>query len=402
MATSKQFILFTIGIIAACSIRAQDGDGKIKMKFNGFGDVVLGKPFGNPANIGVDSLYRKYGDQEYPHGMHNGFRLQGIDLLHTVYLNDDITVQSELNLQGSRGNEASDISLDIERIYIDYKINEGLGLQTWMIFTPIGYINRNLYSRAWLMNSIYVYTLVEEDAGLVPSHMVGANIYGTFTLGGAHALRYMLGIGMPRPMAPRAEIFNTSLKGYQATAFLEWQIPGPKDFRIGLSGYSNEVHTCRVDSFQIPVDITSSSAPELIFQENGFNPYLNYSGKIFNFLAEYHYVFNETLYGNYPSGTALNSLSAELSFNASCKGKRLAPYVRYDFIRVPSDGGAYYGLRQLSDETLTKVYVPNLYVGMVGIAYDLTHFNRIKLEYVHHFDGPWQSDGVFLQTAFGF
>ena len=108
--------------------------------------------------------------------------------------------------------------------------------------------------------------------------------------------------------------------------------------------------------------------------------------------------------GEYPenAGTTTQAVSAELSLNCFINKKHLTPYIRYDVINLPNRGGPYYGIRKLGDDILTKVYTPGFNAVMTGISYDLTHFNRLKIEYIHHFAGPRQSNGIFLQTAFGF
>ncbi len=386
-----------------CSLHAQE-QGNIKMKLNGFGDMVLGKPFGNLADSGSNRLFNQFGDPDFPHGMHNGLFIPGIDLINSVYLNDDITIQTELNLEGNRGGVGGEFECDLERLFIDYKASEGLGVQVGYIFTPIGYINRNLYSRAWLMNSIHFYQAVEPASGYVPNHFVGGTVYGTFPLPKEEGIKYIIGIGMPRPVSPTSDVFDTNQEGYQATALLEWVIPGFKDFRIGLSGFSNNVHTFNLINYGDTVLMSNPDASKLVLQENGFNPYINFSGKHFNILIEYDYIKMLGMKGEYPenAGTTTQAVSAELSLNCFINKKHLTPYIRYDVINLPNRGGPYYGIRKLGDDILTKVYTPGFNAVMTGISYDLTHFNRLKIEYIHHFAGPRQSNGIFLQTAFGF
>ena len=270
-----------------------------------------------------------------------------------------------------------------------------------LIYTPIGYINRNLYSRAWLMNSVNFYQAVEQSSGLIQSHFVGVTGYGNIALSNGKALYYCLGLGMPRGKSPTEQIFNSEQLGYQATALLEWQkLTGESELRIGLSGYTDQIHTFYVPNYGDIINTDTSKS--LLLQEIGFNPYILFKGKKFDFLAEYHYVMMNVVSGDYPKQTTLNCLSAELAFNGKVGGKRLAPYVRYDFVTLPDDVGPYYGLRYLGEELLTKKYSPNFNAAMIGIAYDITSFNRLKIEYVHHLDGAFQTDGLFFQTAFGF
>lgn len=192
-------LLLFIGVLFLSSAKAQEGG--VKIRFNGFGDITAGHNWGVPANKTADSLFRNFGEDPFPKGTHQGIGLQGLDLVNTVFLNENLTVQSEVNLQVPRGGTGGP-ELDVERMYVDYKVNNKLGFQGGLIFTPIGFINRNLYSRAWLMNSVHMYRIVEEEYGFVPNHFIGATAYGTFNLSDKHSLKYTLGFGNGRGAAP--------------------------------------------------------------------------------------------------------------------------------------------------------------------------------------------------------
>src|SRR5665213_1338222 len=378
----KKILLFIVAIVLFKSFTAQN-DSDVKMKLNGFGDIIYGQPFGNAANNTTRDTFNKYGEQNYLSGMHKGFTSHGIDMLGTVSMKNNLKFQTEVNVEGSRGADGGELNIEIERLYLDYGISEQFGLQVGFIFTPIGYINRNLYSRAWLMNSIRFYQAVESDAGVIPNHFVGATAYGNFVLPKGNALSYIIGYGKARDISPAAENFANDNPGYQVAGNLEWHYTGECEFMLGLGGFTNEIHTFYVPDFGQMVTITDNSSSPLILQEIGFNPYIKYSGKLIDLLVEYTYVNMLVLQGNYPGDTKLNTLSAELAINSKIKGKRIAPYIRYDFIFFPTGGGPYYGLRKVSDDVLTRVYTPDFNAIMGGIAYDVSSHNRIKIEYIH-------------------
>jgi len=403
----KQFFVLIIGLSALSKSYSQD-DGGMKMKFNGFGDVVYGQTWGPVANKTAAQMMSQYGSGEYPNGMHNGFTSHGFDMLGTVMMKHNFKFQAEINVEGSRGSDGGEFDLEVERLYVDYSVSEKFGLQVGYMFTPIGYINRNLYSRAWLMNSIRFYQAIEPGAGFIPNHFMGATAYGKFVLPDGGALNYMVGYGKARDIATRDENVNNDEPGYQSDGLLELQMAGEADFRIGLSGFCDEIHTYNVSDYGQLVDIGDSDASKIVLHETGFNPYILYKGKLFDFLAEYDYVAMKVVQGEFntetssPRMTYLNALSSELAINCKIGGKRFAPYVRYDYIIVPPNMGPYYGLTKVTDDVLTKNYVPNFNALMVGIAYDVSANDRIKIEYIHHLDGPTQQNGLFLQTAFGF
>jgi hypothetical protein len=372
-----------------------------RIRFNGFGDMTAGVVFGDPADDVSKDLFSQYGETSYPLNLNKGFGIVGADLLTTVLITDNLTFQTEINLQVSRG-ESNEVELDMERVYLDYKISDKFNIQTGLFFTPIGFSNRNLYARAWLMNSIQVRDIVEEETGLVPTHSAGVNFYGTFNLGNDHALNYITSVTNGRTLDPVTVIYNRNDFGLTYTGLLEWNIPGSKDFRIGFSTYySDNIKTFRVNDIGETIDMTDPASERVVFTELGINPYIWYIGKVFNLFSEMHSAtIKET--GDQSSGQNLFALTSELSFNLTVKDKKLTPYIRHDLTQMPaSNGGLYYGLRADGNE-LTRHYVPEFNAVMAGIAFDVSSFNRIKIEYIRHLDGPRAVNGITIQTAFGF
>ncbi len=75
--------------------------------------------------------------------------------------------------------------------------------------------------------------------------------------------------------------------------------------------------------------------------------------------------------------------------------------MRYDRTNLPKDSGPYYGLREDGGD-IARVFVPDFEAAMVGVAYDRTVHNRLKIEFIRHFDGVRPSNGIMVQTAYGF
>ncbi|MDX2196006.1 MAG: hypothetical protein NW207_06280 [Cytophagales bacterium] len=393
---SKTVIISCFALIT--KLYAQRDDG-IRIRFNGFGDVTAGATMGTPTNSLQAAQFSSFGEDPYPKGTHRGLGLQGLDLVNTVFINDNLTVQSEVNLQVPRGNTGGP-ELDVERLYMDYKVSDKLGFQGGLMFTPIGFVNRNWYSRAWLMNSVHMFRLVEEEAGYVPNHFIGGTSYGVFSLTDGLSLKYIVGLGNARGYSPVSNFYARNFSGYQVTGLLELIVQGPKDLRIGLSGYTNDVPTYRgLNNFGDA--IIAGDSLRVNIQESGFNPYIHYYGKLFEFTGEYHMVHYGTPAGM-QNNTFTHGLILELAVNTKVLDRRLAPYVRYDYIQTPANNGPYLGIRENGDGTLRKIYEPDLKTLMLGICYDLFSFNRIKIEYAYYFDGPYQPHGIVFQTAFGF
>ncbi len=387
-------------LLASFSSKAQFDP---KIRFNGFGDLIAAMPFNKVANDGASQLFKQYGDEYYPYDVHSGLKIHGLDMLTTIQLDENIKFQTEINIDGGRSKHASMFDIYVDRMYLDYKFTDYVGFQLGLIYTPIGYINRNLYSRAWLMNSVHFYPAVEQWTGLIQSHFAGITEYGTLALPKGNCINYTFGVGMPKGATPNEQIYFGGQLGYQFTALLEWKaFIKESELHVGLSGYTDKIYTYYIQNLGDEINVDDTGLSKLQLQEVGFNPYVLFKSKFADILCEYATVNTHVLRGDYPNKDLnLSFLSAEVAFNRKLKGKRLAPYLRYEYVKVPEGGGPYYGLR-IEDETIKRTYSPNFEAMMVGVAYDLASFNRIKLEYMHNFDGPFASDCIFFQTAFGF
>ena len=368
----------------------EEEDGLLnRIRFNAFADITLGTEFGGPASSADRALFDAFGTDANPLNTYgDGFNIVGADFVVTMDLTDRIVFQSEVNFQVMRGGE-TEFEIDPERFYIDYRHDDLFNVQAGLFFTPIGYHNRFLYSRAWLMNSIQVPDLFEEELNLVPTHTIGVNAHGRFDLAG-HSFGYVVGIGNGRATAPDLNQLARDSNGKEITALLEWYAPGYEELIVGLSGWTSEISTFQVGAIGNSVDITTATPIDL--REWGFNPYITYFGDDFNVLAEFvaSTIENDDLFGG----------TIELSLN--WYDDKVHPYVRYDFTDLPpGDQGDYYGLR-LDGNTLTKNYIPEFDAGMIGINYDVSPNTRLKAEYVRHFDGVREENAIVFQVAWGF
>jgi hypothetical protein len=88
----KKVLLLSSFVIPIC-LFAQREDG-VRIRFNGFGDITAGTTFGVPVDKVADSLFRNHGEDPYPKGTHRGLGTQGLDLVNTVFLNDNLTIGS--------------------------------------------------------------------------------------------------------------------------------------------------------------------------------------------------------------------------------------------------------------------------------------------------------------------
>jgi len=371
------------------------------LEFSGFGDMTFAETWGGPADDADAALFSSFGTGSHPLSENNGFGNTGIDFVVLAELNDRLSMLSEVNLQLARGG-TSDVGLDVERIYLDYRISNELNIQVGSFFTPIGFHNRTLYSRAWLMYSIQIPDFDEEELGLVPNHSTGVHVYGNFPTVGDHSLNYAISVANARGPDPATLILNREDGDRKTvTGLLEWVFPSHRDFRIGLSGWAAKLDTVLVPQAYGQTG-TLGTDPDVELNELGFNPYLVLYSEKYNLILEYVVSRMEDGLGNLPvEAYDFESFFAELSFNFM--DDTLHPYIRYDFTDLPDEnGGPYFPLRDDGEGTLRRHFIPEFEAVMVGVAYDLFALNRIKIELIQHLDGAREEYGINFQTAFAF
>lgn len=370
----------------------------VDVRFSGFGDVVLGTNWGGSADDGAGQLYGQFGSDPFPLSTHEGVTLTGVDFVTIVDLTDDFTFLAEVNLQTVRGG-SSEIEIDVERIFMNYELDTRLSFQAGLYFTPIGYHNRFLYSRAWLMNSIQVPDLFEEDMNLAPTHSIGVMAHGSFDLDGGSSIKYALSLANGRASVPNSAIYARDENSSKEIAGLvEWTIQSFNYSRFGISAWVDKPESVRVDNYG---DTVSGDVGEQTkFDEFGINPYVVIQGHGFNLLAEYIYSEREDTAGNLGgSSWSMSGWTAEVSYRAM--GGRLHPYIRWDQTKLEDGGDPYLNLREDGGE-FTKVFIPEAKQLMFGVAYDLNTHARLKAEFVRNFEGAREKNVFTMQFAFGF
>src|SRR5262245_54099013 len=246
-------ILVLAGIVTvAPAARAQS------LRFSGFGDFVFGAVNGGPADPLALDKFHSFGADEDPVNTNRGFGLTGTDFVVLADMTDDATFLGEINLQTGRGG-SSDLELDVERFFVNYRINPRFNIQAGLFFTPIGYNNRFLYARAWLMNSIQVPDFFEEELNLFPTHSIGINVHGEVPFKSGHRLGYIASVSNGRAATPNSSVYARDFtRNKEVTGLVEWLVPGYRDSRVGISGWAGDIVTRRVDGFGGISDVASA------------------------------------------------------------------------------------------------------------------------------------------------
>ena len=314
-------------------------------------------------------------------------------------MSDDFTFLGEVSLQTGRGGP-SDLDLDVERFFVNYRIDQRSNVQAGLFFTPIGHNNRFLYVRVWLMNSIQVPDFFEEELNLFPTHSVGVNVHGEFPLRrNGHRLSYVASVSNGRAATPDGAVYARDFsRNKEVTGLVEWLVPGYRDSRFGVSGWAGQIVSKRVDTFGQAVSGLEAAPLEL--NERGVDACAIVKTRRMSINLEYVRSTQTDALGTLPdpSYTTQGGM-AEIALHV--KGGKLHPYLRYDRTAVPNGGGAYLSMREDAGD-YTRVFVPDFHAVMSGLAFDLNLHCRLKAEYVRHLGGPRQRHALAFQTAFGF
>ena len=383
-------IIAALVITSAMTAQAQN------LRFSGFGDFVFGANGGGKADAAATDLFGQFGSDVDPVNTNRGFGLTGTDFVVLADMTDNATFLGEINLQTGRGG-SSDLGLDVERFFVNYRVNPRFNVQAGLFFTPIGYNNRFLYARAWLMNSIQVPDFFEEELNLFPTHSIGVAVHGEFAMNNGHRLAYVVSAANGRPHTPDGAVYArdyTSNK--EITGLVEWLIPGFKDSRVGVSGWFGNIDSVRVDGLGDVVD--AADAQVLMLKEHGLDSYVVINHRHFSVNAEWVRTLQRD---RVATGNTYEVSGGLVEVSAHLRGGKMHPYVRFDRTMLPDDGGPYLSLRE-TDAGYTRVYVPESKAAMTGVAYDLNQHMRVKGEYIHHMAGPHDRHGVAGQLAFGF
>jgi hypothetical protein len=384
-------ILAGLFTVSSATVHAQN------LRFSGFGDFVFGANGGGKVDTAAAERFGTFGSDVDPVNTNRGFGLTGTDFVVLADMTDNATFLGEINLQTGRGG-SSDLELDVERFFVNYRIDPRFNVQAGLFFTPIGYNNRFLYARAWLMNSIQVPDFFEEELNLFPTHSIGVAAHGQFAFDNGHRIAYVVSAANGRPHTPDSAIYARDYTdNKETTGLVEWLIPGFKDSRVGVSGWFGNIDSVYVSALGEMVD--AADATTLTLKERGLDAYVVINHRYFSVNGEF---VRATQQDRTPGSSSRYVTSGGLiEVSAHVKGGRLHPYVRFDRTLLPEDGGPYLSLRE-GDAGYTRVYIPETKAAMGGMAFDINQHMRLKGEYIHHMSGPHDRHGVAGQLAFGF
>ena len=377
----------------------------VDIRVSAFGDITAGITAGDPANADDAKNFEQHGDDVWPVNTNSGVGTMGTDFIMLSNLGDNLTWLGEVNFQTLR-DSSTEYEIDVERFLIDYRVNQAVNFQTGVFFTPIGLYNRFLYSRAWLVNSIQIPDMFEEEFNFTPSHTSGVMMHGGFFAGGSNTINYAISVGNGRHDVPDESTYARDLTPFsEKAALIELLIPGFKVSRIGVSGWTDVIDSYKLDDYTDVVDVKLPGDTEVMrLRDVGFDPYVSIDTRYVSLFGEYTFSRMTDLEGNLDHDSYdYQAMMAELSVHVA--HRKVHPYVRFDMTKLPEDGGGpYFSLRGEAEggRDLVKIWVPETTDVLVGSAFDVHKHARLKAEYGHFMNGPKPVHAFTTQVAYGF
>ena len=199
-------------------------DTRTLMQIRGFGDITL---------HGSDA-----------HGTHTAFSLGQLNLFVTSDMSEKFRLLSEIVFEADPTNT---VGVDVERLLLQYSLNDYFNLSVGRYHTDIGYYNTAYHHSAWLQTAVGRPLLFqfEDNGGILPIHNVGASLSGAIP-SGKLGLHYVAEVGNGRASSsPQAEAVQNVVdenngKAVNFALFARpTAVPG---LQVGFSAYHDSLH----------------------------------------------------------------------------------------------------------------------------------------------------------------
>jgi hypothetical protein len=187
-----------------------------------------------------------FGDTDQK-GAHSTFTEGAFNLFMTSKVTDRVNVLAELLFEYDPSNA---IHTDLERIFINYSVNDYLNLSAGRFHTAIGYYNTAYHHASWLLTTVnrpFLFSF-EDQGGILPTHNVGLEASGLIP-SGPIGLHWIAEVGNGRTShstsgavaepVQQAQDEN-SRKNYNFAAFA--RPAGVPGFQTGFSVYGDRLY----------------------------------------------------------------------------------------------------------------------------------------------------------------
>lgn len=342
-----------------------------------FGEQLLTiRGFGN-----VNARYRDNNIGEGFDSGNNFFSLGEFDLFMTSKLSNRISFLNETVFEFDRGEDAEEqtepIEIDIERLLIHYDVNNLLKIEVGKFFLPIGYWIPTYNHGVWFYTTMDRPDIVnfQDRGGPIPTHDTGIKVSGSALLEGID-LNYACAITNGRGVNTTQRQNFDDINDKKAVSLqIDVQPHIFNGVRLGPSVYYDV----------IPEDEDNPKRKNEI-REIIYGGHIVYTMKNIELLSEVFEINHDEF-----SGGVFNTFGGYAQFAYTID--KFKPYYRYDYIDYSNDD-PFYRNSEL-DFLDTKKHT-------IGLRYELSHFNALKLEYSHGVFDDEDVNIIGLQTAFSF
>jgi hypothetical protein len=332
------------------------------IQWRGFGEVNF---------KALDQHTPELGTFGFVPGSAGGFYTGHFDLLLTSKINDHFAVLGEL-VVGEDDAQRFDVSMD--RLLLNYKMNEHLELSFGRYPTATSYFNRNYHSGKWMLTSTDRPLVVEmaDHGGILPTQAVGVSATGAISSGklGLHYIAEYGSSDTIRPLITGDGEFDENNGNHVSLGLY-----AAPDWARGLEVGAAYFHD-RISNF--------SAGPSVRLKQSITNVYVVYRAHGLELLNE-GFIIRHTreLTGQTDTTPAFyTQIGKEL-------GGRVRPYFRYQYINADSDA-------VFSD-------VGRRHGPAVGVRWDADAYVAFKIQLDHTLRLAQPAlNGVQAQVAFTF
>lgn len=330
-----------------------------RLTFQGFGDITFRAKEGSGR---FDS------DED-----RNFFALGDLDFFITSQISERISFLTETLFE----IKEDETVLDIERLFIKYTVADFLKITVGRTHTALGYWNQTFHHGFWLQTTIDrpdVYEFEDEPGSVLPIHAVGIELTGMHDFG-SFDLDYTFNIANGRGEMV-GEIQNGNDKNDSKAVGLMVTIR--PDIIPGLFFGGNFY----LDD--IPESSKHGEIDELIIGGHIGYLYNNWEFLLEGFNIEHDDDVTDRKFNTWGA-------YAQMAYRFG----QWKPYYRYDIVNFNKSDPFY---STSVDEPLSDIKRHT-----IGIRYDLTTFNAIKIEY-NHLDASdgGNADSFAINTSFSF